>query len=106
VAEFSVTFTPRAEAQLSALYNYIADRGGDVRAEKYVGDLVARCRAMTSFPQRGTKRSDVRPGLRTVGYKRRVTIAFSIEASAIVIHGIFYGGQDFERILAGDVEES
>jgi toxin ParE1/3/4 len=104
VAEFGVAFTPRAEAQLAALYNYIADRGGDIRAEKYVGDIVARCRAMATFPRRGTKRNHVRPGLRTIGYKRRVTIAFSIEERMVVIHGIFYGGQDFERILADNDE--
>jgi toxin ParE1/3/4 len=42
----------------------------------------------------------VRHGLRTVGYKRRVTIAFSVEDKSVVIQGIFYGGQAFERALA------
>jgi plasmid stabilization system protein ParE len=52
------------------------------------------------FPRRGMKRDDIRKGLRTVGYKRRVTIAFSIEDGIVVIHGVFYGGQDVERHLS------
>lgn len=36
------------------------------------------------------------PGLRTIGFERRITIAFKIEADLILIEGIFYGGQAFE----------
>ena len=101
---FRVVFTPRAEAQLANLYDYIAKHGGAARAQKYVAGIVAVCRAMADIPWRGTKRDDIRPGLRTVGYRRRVTIAFSVEEKVVVIHGIFYGGRDFERILSGDEE--
>jgi toxin ParE1/3/4 len=57
---------------------------------------------MDLFPRRGSTHDEVRPGLRTLGYKRRVTIAFSVEARVVVIHGIFYGGQDFKRALNED----
>ena len=97
----SVVFTPRAHAQLDDLYDYIAERSGTTRAEKYVGALVAACRGLSTFPRRGTRRDDIRPGLRTFGYRRRVTIAFSVEDRTVAIHGVFYGGQDFERRLSG-----
>jgi toxin ParE1/3/4 len=100
MAALRVVFTPRAEAQLARLHTYIAERSGAPRAERYVGAIVAACRAMAAFPQRGTKRDEVRPGLRTVGFKRRVTIAFSLEGDAVVIHGVLYGGRDYSRILA------
>ena len=35
-------------------------------------------------------------GLRTIGFRRHVTIAFTVEADAVTIIGIFYGGQDYE----------
>jgi toxin ParE1/3/4 len=38
----------------------------------------------------------LRPGLRTIGFRRRVTIAFAVEAEVVTIIGVFYGGQDFE----------
>ena len=102
---YAVIFTPRAERQLAHLYRTIADDDGERRAEKYVGKIVAACDALSTFPERGTKRDDVRPNMRTMGYAKRVTIAFSVNAATdtVAIHGVFYGGQDFETLLR-DVE--
>jgi toxin ParE1/3/4 len=57
---------------------------------------VAFCKGLALFPQRGTARDDVLTGVRTIGFERRVTIAFVVTAEIILIEGIFYGGQDFE----------
>ena len=105
-ARYSVVFTPRAERQLDSLYSYIADRNGTARAEHFLGRIVTACEALRTSPERGTKRDDIRPNLRTMGYARRVTIAFSVDTAAgmVAIHGVFYGGQDFETLL-GDGEE-
>ena len=98
---FAVTFTPRAERQLADLYTYIAIHSGEARAEAFVGEIVADCLSLTVFPERGTKRDDIRPGVRVKGHARRVSIAFSINMrdEVVAIHGVFYGGQDFERTL-------
>lgn len=48
---------------------------------------------------RGRPRVDIRPGLRTLAYKRGATIDFSAEGDSVVIHGIFKAGQDYEAIL-------
>jgi hypothetical protein len=40
--------------------------------------------------------------LRTIGLRRRVTIAFVVEPGAVLVVGVFYGGQDFESVLKGD----
>jgi len=38
------------------------------------------------------------PGLRTVGFERRATIAFMMTEDAVLVEGVFYGGQEsFER---------
>jgi hypothetical protein len=37
--------------------------------------------------------------LRTTGFERRATIAFVVTAEAVLIEGIFYGGQDFEAFF-------
>ncbi|MGB5087418.1 MAG: type II toxin-antitoxin system RelE/ParE family toxin [Methylocystis silviterrae] len=57
---------------------------------------------LETFPERGTRRDDLRPGLRTIGFRRRVTIAFAVETDAVTIIGIFYGGQDLEAALQID----
>jgi toxin ParE1/3/4 len=55
---------------------------------------------MAAFPQRGTARGDVRPGLRTIGFERRATIAFTIDDENVVILRILYAGRSLD--LAGD----
>jgi toxin ParE1/3/4 len=98
---YTVFFTPRAERQLDSLYAYIAENSSEARAENFVGAVVADCLSLSTFPERGTRRDDIRPNLLTKGYARRVTIAFSVNVSTsvVAIHGVFYGGQDFERLL-------
>jgi len=68
---YSVVFTPQAEGQLASLYAYIADNSGLARAEDFTGRIVADCLALESFPERGSKRDDVRPNLRIKTYARR-----------------------------------
>jgi len=49
--------------------------------------------------ERGARRDDIRPGLLTIGFERRVTIAFSATDDRVTILRVFYGGQDWEEIL-------
>jgi plasmid stabilization system protein ParE len=101
-----VVFTPRALRQLDELYRYITEQSGEARADNYVQRIVAFCQALETLPQRGTKRDDVRRGLRVISYKKRLQIVFSIEDDRVVIHGAFYGGQDYAASLQDDGSES
>jgi toxin ParE1/3/4 len=100
-----VTFRPRAKADLFGIYRYIAEAAGGETAAGYVDRIEQACMALQTFPERGTRRDDIRPGLRTVGFERRATIVFQILADEIVIVRIFYGGQDFERALGRRPDE-
>jgi len=104
VKRFKVSFRPQAEQDLFGLYRYIAEKSGLAIAGGYVERIEAACLALASFPERGTKRDDIRPGLRTIGFERRATIAFQVKKAEVVIIRIFYGGQDFERKLRGEGE--
>ncbi len=101
--QYSVIFSPRAEQQLGSLYAYIAEHGGEERAEHYISGVIAFCQGLSTFPERGTKRDDLRPNLRIIGYAKRVTIAFSVETDRVIIHGVFYGGQDYDSIMQEEV---
>ena len=98
---YAVIFTPRVKLQLDELYAYIANMSGEARAEEFVGGIVADCMSLSTFPERGTKRDDIRPNMRIKSYARRVAIAFSVDAANkdVAIHGVYYGGQDYERLL-------
>jgi len=66
--QYAVIFSPRAEEQLGNLYIYIAEHAGKEQAERYVSSIVEFCQRLSTFPERGTKRDDVRLGLRIIGY--------------------------------------
>jgi toxin ParE1/3/4 len=90
-----VLFAPEVEAQLRALYRYIAKEASAEISEGYVDAIVDKCLGLAEVPNRGTSREDVRPGLRTIPFRRRVTIAYSVDDEQVLILGIFYAGQDF-----------
>lgn len=96
---FPVIFAPEAEEQLIALYRYIAQASSPEITERFTSAIVEHCEKLASFPERGTPRGDLRPNLRTLAFRRRVTIAYAAETDQVAILGIFYGGQDFESIL-------
>ncbi len=100
---YAVIFTPEAEEQLVALYLYIANAAASPTiAERYTTAIITHCEEMQFVPNRGTKRDDVRSGLRITNYKHRTVIAFSVDDVALkvfIIIGIYYGGQDFETAL-------
>jgi toxin ParE1/3/4 len=73
--------------------------GGAGRARSYTDRIVATCRNLVTFPERGTRRDDLRPGLRTTTYRRRVTIAFHVTATQIVIDRIVYGGRNLPSLV-------
>lgn len=94
-----VVFAPEADAQLIDLYGFIAREASPEIARRFADDIVGYCEGFSTFPNRGTKRDDLRAGLRTIGFRRRVTIAFRVADEAVVIAGIFYGGQDVEAFF-------
>ena len=98
----TVRFAPEAAEQLVALYRYIAAAASPLVAAGYVDAIVAHCEGLAAFPLRGITRDDIRPGLRTMSYKKRAVIAFRVDdvASRVDILGVFYGGQDYETLLS------
>nr|WP_238531482.1 type II toxin-antitoxin system RelE/ParE family toxin [Collimonas fungivorans] len=88
-----------------ALYRYIAAAASPEIAERYTGSIVAYCEGLQDAPHRGSRRDDIRPGLRITNYRKRAVIAFSVEAELVSIIGIFYGGRDYETVLQSDLDD-
>jgi plasmid stabilization system protein ParE len=100
---YRVVFSPEAEEQLTALYRYIAEAASPDVAARYTEAIITYCESLCTFPHRGAKRDDVRPGLRVTHYKKRTVIAFDVAADVVSIIGVFYGGRDYKTILHGKV---
>jgi toxin ParE1/3/4 len=95
-----VVFRAAAERDLAKLYKDIRDqRGEPTVAIDYIRRIREYCHGFAEFPERGAKRDDIRPGLRIIGFERRVVIAFTFDAERVRIGRIFYGGRDYEALL-------
>ena len=92
----TVVFTPEAKDDLLDLYDYIADHSSPKRALGYILRIEITCQSLTTLPERGTRRDDLRPGLRVMGFERRVLIAFRVSADSVAILRILYGGRSIE----------
>lgn len=105
MSRHTVVFTPEAQEQLVDLYRYIAAAASPLIAQRYTDAIVAYCESLQDFPHRGTRRDDVRPGLRITNYRKRAVIAFAVETGQVSIIGIFYGGRDYETALESDGDD-
>lgn len=94
-----VVFAPESLDDLRGLYDLIADASLPDRALAYVEALQRHCLGLADFPERGTRRDAIRPWLRTLGYRRRVTVAFRVTDTTVVILRVLYGGRDLKCLL-------
>jgi toxin ParE1/3/4 len=91
----AVTFTPQARNDLLSIGDWIAERAGIEVALGYTARLEAYCNGFEFAGERGQRRDDLRPGLRVVGFERRIAIAFVISDSEVTILRLYYGGQNW-----------
>jgi len=82
-----VVFRREALAQLDELYDFVAAAGSPVAAADLVDAIVTFCEDLAPFPMRGHARDDIRPGLRTIGFRRRAVVAFGVRDVVVVLGG-------------------
>ncbi|EJW10504.1 hypothetical protein A33M_4341 [Rhodovulum sp. PH10] len=92
-----VLFSEAAQADLDAIFDWIVDSAGHDRALAYIRRIERRCLDLLPFPQRGTMRDDIRPGLRVIGFERRVAIAFTVRGEDVIVLRLLYAGRSMER---------
>jgi len=100
-----VHFRPQAEADILTLSRYIAETSGLAIAGNYIDRIETACMSLATIPNRGTKRDDLAPGLRTIAFERRVTIGYSVRKTQVEIVAISYAGRDFESGFRLDEDE-
>ena len=89
----TVVFSSSARTDLLQLHDWITERAGRPVALAYLDRLEAYCRSFEIAAERGHGRDDIRPGLRIVGFERRIAIAFVVEAEQVIILRLYYGGR-------------
>lgn len=94
-----VVFSAEARADLVALFDFVAGAAGEATASRYLSRVEAFCLGLGLASERGRSRDDIRPGLRVVGFERRMTIAFAVSDDVVAILRVFAAGRDWEREL-------
>lgn len=80
---YRIIYHPQAEAELDSLYADIAAQAGDRNAGDYVDGVITFIEGLETFPERGTIRESRVPGLRIIGYRRSVSVAFLVRGDDV-----------------------
>ncbi|MCL2780976.1 MAG: type II toxin-antitoxin system RelE/ParE family toxin [Actinomycetia bacterium] len=98
----TVVTSNAAAQELTELYDYIANAKSAMVAKDYVDAIIAETKKLGRAPFRGRARDDVRPGMRVLGFRRRVHIIFTVTDDIVQIGHILYGGRDHVAIIRAD----
>ena len=90
-----VIIGPDARADLLHLYDWLAAAASPSVALACIDRIERHLRSFDLAPERGIARDDIRPGLRVVGFERRVTIAFRATSKEVTILRVFYAGRNW-----------
>jgi toxin ParE1/3/4 len=96
-----ILFAPEASAALFDLRRSLAHRDGEVSADAFVERFEAWCEAVSDFPERGIRRDDLFPGLRILGFERRMAVAFHLGLDTVTIDLIAHGAHGRSRFFDG-----
>lgn len=94
---YIVRLMPEAESDLLRIYGHLSEKSASREVgRRYVDRITGFLASFETFPERGTVRSDIRDGLRIIGFENRVSVAFIVEDDNVVVLRIAYGGQQIE----------
>jgi toxin ParE1/3/4 len=106
VKSYRVRFAEEALADLARIFTDLLPVAGEPLARDFVGRLERACLKLATFPERGSLRAGLRPGLRIIGYRRQASIAFLVTDAEVLILRVFRRGANTEALLAENAETS
>ena len=85
----------RANADLAAIYGWVAESASETTADRYTARLQRFCLRLTRYPRRAEVRNDLFPGVRLIGFEKSVTVAFIVDEvrDEVRILRLLYRGQ-------------
>ncbi len=98
---YAVIFSRGAREDMEEIADYIAERSSAAIADGFIDDIVKECESLCTAPHRGISRSNLRPEMRVIGYKRKASILFRIEEESglVVILAVNYHGRSYGRVF-------
>ncbi len=90
---------PDAATELDQLYDYIAEQSGPARAWSYVSGIRSFLGDLCAYPERGSLREGAVAGLRIIGFRKSLSIAFVTRTDDVLVLGFFYAGRNIDPAL-------
>ena len=91
---YRVILTSKSLDDLERIETFIAMKSSAAIAQRYVSSIRRFCETLRIAPRRGEPRPHLRKGLRSIGFKKRVSISFRVSDSkkTVSIARIWYAG--------------
>ena len=99
---YAILLTPDAEADLEALYNYIADHDSAANANYVLDRLMAAAKTLTTLPERGSVPRELQAlGIREYRqvFFKPYRLIYRIEAKHVEVYLIADGRRDMKSLL-------
>lgn len=94
---YRVRLTQEAESDLAEIYRYVRRKSASSTvARSYIGRIRRFLQGLETFAERGTIHEQIRPGLRVIGFERRISVAFVVEGEDVVVLRILHAGRQFK----------
>jgi toxin ParE1/3/4 len=90
---WAVAFQPEAQNDLDTIERLIAARDTPEAAAAYIERVITFCETLRHFPERGAARDDLGPGVRLIGFEKRISIVVRLRNDEVRVVRVFYAGQ-------------
>jgi toxin ParE1/3/4 len=97
-----VLFSDGFFVDLEGIHNQIAFLAWLTIAHAYIDRIETFCDGFDLASERGTRRDDLLPGLRVIGFEKRVSLLVRVMEDHVLFTRAFYGGQDWEAAFRED----
>lgn len=98
---------PLVQDDLDGIFYYIADFAGPNIGQAIVSKIVDRMESLSDFPQIGTIRSDIHPGLRVIPASEKGVLCFTVDTDlrTVFIVLVSYAGADWMSRVSDRLED-
>ncbi|MGV3491093.1 MAG: type II toxin-antitoxin system RelE/ParE family toxin [Devosia sp.] len=92
-----VVLARTAQNDLKKIGRWISEAGAPRTGQRYVARIKQRLAKLGDAPEVGRPYGYNDPGLRIIGYERRIMIAYRVEKTRIIVARVFYGDRTGKR---------
>lgn len=91
---YALIYSAASQRDIEKIRRHITMESSALTAANYLDELAAFCGTLRSAPYRGEERLHLARGLRSIGFKRRASVIFSVSKpkQTVSISRIWYAG--------------